>query len=305
MVLLPAMMLLAINILSGVPFQAKVPEAVKKAQAKLTDTPDDPDANLIVGKHLAFDLGDWEKALSHLAKGADKGLAATAQKDLDGGATGPQKVGIGDAWVEGIKKFPKNRAPLVDRASKWYADAWPDLDEAGKAKLRDRLQKLYSGPAGPARPLPLAGWPGSNSAGAKIEAAPARAHSGAYALKITPANKPGLRDILHSESTLVKPGSVLEISFWALTDGTDSLEDKLSFALFEQQGAGAGQKEIFLSADTPIWKFHSAKLDVPAAGFKTMVGFLVASTKGEIWLDEISVKVDGKELVRNGGFEEK
>src|SRR5262249_7509411 len=57
-------------------------EAVKTARAKLKDSPDDDKANLVVGKFLSLRLGDWDRGLPLLAKGADAKFKTQAENDL-------------------------------------------------------------------------------------------------------------------------------------------------------------------------------------------------------------------------------
>ena len=47
-----------------------------KARETLVNNPESPDANLIVGKHLCWMIGDWKSGLPHLAKGSDAALKA-------------------------------------------------------------------------------------------------------------------------------------------------------------------------------------------------------------------------------------
>ena len=53
---------------------AKACAEAKAALAALKDNPRDPDANLVLGKHLCFAKDDWEKGLPMLARGSNAAL---------------------------------------------------------------------------------------------------------------------------------------------------------------------------------------------------------------------------------------
>jgi hypothetical protein len=76
---------------------AKLLEAVKKAEAKLVESPDDPEANLFLGKYLAFGKGEWERAIPCLSKASDPFYKALADKEK----AGSNALDVGDAWWTG------------------------------------------------------------------------------------------------------------------------------------------------------------------------------------------------------------
>lgn len=290
--------------------QAKVPDAVKKAQAKLVDSPDDPDANLTLGKYLAFDTGEWDKALPLLAKGSDKGLAAIAQKDIEGATTGPLKVGIGDGWVDLQKKFPKNRASILERASKWYADAWQDLDSVWKTKMREQLKKLNAVPADPEKRIPNSAAPTGWSAlgdvyGTFIDES--FAHSGRKSLKVAkPGNKdPSATNLAGTVSIPTKGAKKHELTFFYLTDGTDS---DINLQILFKDAAGkqcAKEGGMMLLSDEPWWHHVRVEIDSPDEAIRVAIAVSGKLKKGAGWLDDFSLKVEGKELFQNGGLEDK
>jgi hypothetical protein len=294
---------------SGGAQQVKVPDAVKKAQAKLAESPDDGDANLTVGKYFALDLGDWEKGLPHLAKGSDKALGSAAQKDIDGANTGPLRVGIGDAWVELLKKLPKNRAQILDRASKWYGEAWQDLDNVWKSKLRDQLRKLNGVPADPEKRPPGAsasGWKDLGDVyGTLIDDTFAR--SGRRSMKVVrPGNKdPAATNHATTVSYPTKGSKVHELTFSYLTDGTDA--DIPMQILFLDGGGKQLPKEggVALLSDEPFWHKIRLECESPPDAARVVIAVSGKIKKGAGWLDDLSMKVEGKELLQNGGFEEK
>jgi hypothetical protein len=63
--------------------QLKLWEVAKAAEKSLQTSPDDPAANLAVGKWYCLHLGDWEKGIPHLAKSGEAKLAAAAVAEKD------------------------------------------------------------------------------------------------------------------------------------------------------------------------------------------------------------------------------
>ena len=117
----------------------KACEDVKTAKVTLEKTPDDPDANTVVGKHLCFVKGDWDKGLPMLALGNDAVLKALTRQELQGAASSTEQIGLGDGWWELAEKEPEtSQKQTRTRAAYWYRKALPGL--SGLAK--DRIQKL-------------------------------------------------------------------------------------------------------------------------------------------------------------------
>ncbi|MDB5309188.1 MAG: hypothetical protein JWO38_3390 [Gemmataceae bacterium] len=113
--------------------------AIKPAREALKTAPDDPAANLAVGRYRCFVQGKWEEGLKHLAKGSHPGLKAAAEADLAAQA-GTADLKVADAWREYAAAAPE--------ADKWAADGrgryWDVRVAAGltglsKAKAEARL----------------------------------------------------------------------------------------------------------------------------------------------------------------------
>jgi hypothetical protein len=114
---------------------------LKAARDKLQSDPDDPDANLKVGKFLCLALGKWREGMTFLAKGGDAKLKALAQKV---GAR-PQKPAALVAVGEGIWDWSEReeggvKADLQEWAREWYWKALPRLEGLDKTKAEQRLQ---------------------------------------------------------------------------------------------------------------------------------------------------------------------
>jgi len=99
------------------------------ALKRLQEKPDDPTANLAVGKFTCFDKGLWDRGLPLLAKGSDPKLAKIAELDLSQPTDTQKILEVADAWYEYDK----------GRAIKWYRQVIPQLDGLKKLKAEQRI----------------------------------------------------------------------------------------------------------------------------------------------------------------------
>jgi hypothetical protein len=118
---------------------------IKSALVALAVKPDDPDANLKVGKFRCFIKGDWESGLPMLAHGNDPALKTLAQKEMAGATDAETQVALGDGW-SGIaeKEAGISKSQIQKRAGKWYNEAVPNLTGLAKARVELRLKTLSS-----------------------------------------------------------------------------------------------------------------------------------------------------------------
>ena len=89
-----------------------------------------------------------------------------------------------------------------------------------------------------------------------------------------------------------------------LTDGTDSAEDKLFATVTTADSRVAANPSVFVSPDQPWFKRIEVRFTAPETAAKLTVGFAVMSTRGTIFIDDVSLKQDGRELLKNGSFEQ-
>jgi hypothetical protein len=95
---------------------------VKAAKDTLAARPDDPGANLAVGRFVCFTKADWEGGLSLLLKGSDPALKAVAEKDLAKPVSPSDVLALADAWWDVAEKAGgTEKEPLQLRAAFWYA----------------------------------------------------------------------------------------------------------------------------------------------------------------------------------------
>jgi hypothetical protein len=282
----------------------------KKAQEKLVTTPEDQDANTIVGKYLAFVLGKYDDAMIYLAKSGDKTLRTLAEHERAPlyADTAVKKVGMGDEWVVAAKSFKPLVRIFYDRAATWYGDAWAELktQPLWGDKLRERLQKIYTVTPGLAAPKNLTcptGWkcPIADTKAGRSQTA---ARSGQYSFAITGWKSPLPAYGALEQAVDVKPGTY-KISGWAITDGTDA-DDSFLVNIQNANGTNLVLHPIILAFDKPWWRRVEAELVVPPGGVHMGISVVVGAKQGMIYVDDLSIKgPDGKELLKNGSFEDR
>lgn len=120
-------------------------EPVARAANYLKDHPDDPRANLTVGRFLCFFRGMWSEGLPLLAKGADRTLADLASKDLSSPADSAAQMQMADAWwsLPDSKDTPQKQSRL--RAAYWYEQALPQLPDPQKTVAQQRIAQAKAG----------------------------------------------------------------------------------------------------------------------------------------------------------------
>jgi hypothetical protein len=125
---------------------------VEVALTTLKEKPQDPPANLIVGKHLCFTRSRWCKGLPMLALASDEKLRALAAAELEQPASPAQQVNLADQWWDlgdGQGDLPK--LLIRGRAVGWYKKALPGTSGLVKAKVEKRISEFRD--AVPPNPL--------------------------------------------------------------------------------------------------------------------------------------------------------
>lgn len=111
--------------------------------ATLKKTPNDPGANLTIGRFYCLTVGDWLTGLPFLAAGSDAPLKAAAKADLAGG----DGVSIAQQWqslAEQAGSAEKHNLRL--RAATWYREALKTLEGLARIAVESKLMALSSGP---------------------------------------------------------------------------------------------------------------------------------------------------------------
>jgi hypothetical protein len=119
--------------------RAKV-ERTERARETLARNPDDPEANLLLGRFLCFVKGEWDAGLRHLAKGNDGVLKDLAAKESARPADATDQVALGDAWWEAGEKDAAQKAGLRQRAVFWYGLARERLSGLTRARIEKRVE---------------------------------------------------------------------------------------------------------------------------------------------------------------------
>lgn len=113
---------------------------VKPAQQKLKTSPDDPQANLIVGKFVCFIQGKWDDGLPLLAKGADADLKSAATADIGSPVDPSAMTGLAEKWWSYGEK--NSVRPAKERGVFWYKLALPSLSGLAQTLAEKRINSL-------------------------------------------------------------------------------------------------------------------------------------------------------------------
>ena len=131
---------------------------LERVNAKLRESPDDPDACLEAGVLLCFTQGDWDRGLPLLARGSDASLAALARAESRRVDEAPKIVALADNWLawaarqKGDKKAAAtSRARVLLMAA---VDKLEGLDRTGVQKRLAALEDTTPGPAGRSKDSP-------------------------------------------------------------------------------------------------------------------------------------------------------
>jgi hypothetical protein len=108
---------------------------------------------------------------------------------------------------------------------------------------------------------------------------------------------------MRAPPTPAKPGQKCEFSAWVFSDGTDGGGDKFFFNVQDGTGKFLAQAEPLINPDTPIWRRVLWSVELPAGTARLGVSVMLNSTKGFIWVDDISILLDGQEALKGGTFE--
>jgi hypothetical protein len=117
--------------------------AIKPSLDALKEKPDDPEANLAVGKWYCLSKGDWDKGLPMLAKGSEAPWADLARRDVAAPTEAKAQLELADAWWEMSQKSSSVVKPAIEsRAAHWYEEALPKLAGLDKTRVEKRLDSL-------------------------------------------------------------------------------------------------------------------------------------------------------------------
>jgi hypothetical protein len=295
-------LLVVLLIPRALPAGQEPPATVKRAMAKLAKEPDNEEANLTVGKWFAFEVGDWERGVVHLVRGGDKLMLPVLEKDIAGTKDPKEMIAIGDEWLAlSLKRQPKKG--MQDRALYWFQQAWFLAQPEDKEALRRLFQRVYP-------PPPTMGDPpkGAAPAGWRVVQNPVVvdlhfARSGSASAKFTRNRVKAGVTILEQNRIQYTPVPKLKITFWAYAFGNAGLS--LVFNTYGVDGERKLWTTMTVLSDAPFWRKYEREFEVSADAILLDIQIILGGTEGVVWLDDVSVKAENRELVRNGGFEEK
>jgi len=116
---------------------------VQAALTKLTEDPDDREANATVGRWYCLAKGEWEKGLPHLAKSPEQTLADLASQDLEAPVDPPEQRSLAEEWIElAESEDGPGKLQMYLRARHWLEQALPALSGADQVSASDRLGEI-------------------------------------------------------------------------------------------------------------------------------------------------------------------
>jgi hypothetical protein len=132
-------------------------QTMKSVLETLAKNPEDPAANLEVGRFLCFVKGGWDLGLRFIVKSSDPVLKPLAEKELTAPAPAIERTALADGWSDlaDKEKSPLRKTRLQAHARVIYESALPEATGLLKAKIEKRLEALAPTPG--AGPGPAAG----------------------------------------------------------------------------------------------------------------------------------------------------
>jgi WD40 repeat protein len=122
---------------------SKAYEPVPEALRALAGKPDDPGANLAVGKFYALAKGDWDRGLAALARGDDARLKALAEADLSLPGGGGAALALAERYkAQGDAEAGAEKTHILARTCYWYSVAMNGLSGIDRAKAEKRIAEL-------------------------------------------------------------------------------------------------------------------------------------------------------------------
>jgi hypothetical protein len=117
-------------------------QAAQQAIQKLKTAPNDPAANLELGKYHCFVLGNWEKGLSRLAASSDPQLQPLAQAEQECPEDAQSRLRLADRWWEAAGSQQGGvQEGIRKHAAGLYEKLVPQLEAADAARVKKRIEE--------------------------------------------------------------------------------------------------------------------------------------------------------------------
>jgi hypothetical protein len=279
---------------------------LKPAEKMLQEHPTDTAASGQVGKFRCFLKRDWEKGLPLLAAGPEGQAKTLATSELAKPEGAADLAALGTGWnALAAEQPPAARPAIVEHAAQCWGRAWPSADEGLRKMLRERLKVALTKSTGKAAsPLPPPWeWVGNF----KPVLDETYAHSGTYSVRVPPAAGPSSGGVT-SIRFPAKPGDEFTMSGWVMSDGNVEGDDQFRVDFYTSTNMFLSGDGPGIPKDQPYWTFvkHTVKCPAETANVR-LICFRPLSKSGGVWLDDLSLRKtgDGRELIRNGSFEER
>ncbi len=120
----------------------------RTAQEKLANSPDDGDANHVIGRFLCLVRGDWNLGLPNMVKGSHPAFEAAATADLARPVTSEKQLAVGNLWWDlAEKESGAAQRAIRRRAGFWYSQCANDPQFMGlsRALVEKRLASIPPG----------------------------------------------------------------------------------------------------------------------------------------------------------------
>ncbi len=115
---------------------------VKGELSRITKIKDDEQLNSDIGRYYCFVLGDFDRGLPLLAKGANPELKELAAADLAAPEEMKPRMALGDRWWKLAEtQHDPGASRIVGRSGYWYERALPDVTGLEKIKVQRRLNE--------------------------------------------------------------------------------------------------------------------------------------------------------------------
>jgi hypothetical protein len=116
-------------------------KSVLETQAK---NPDDPAANLEIGRFLCFVKGSWDLGLRFIVKGSDAALKTLADKELGLADQAGDRAVMADGWwdLAGKEKSALRKSQMLAHASLLYEAALESSSGLARTRIEKRLSEL-------------------------------------------------------------------------------------------------------------------------------------------------------------------
>lgn len=118
-------------------------DIARPAENTLAQHPNDPDANLVMGKFVAFIKGDFDAGLNMLEKSSDPAMAELAGADLNNPEAASAQFKLASTWWDLAESQAVEFRPAMQRrAGFWYRKSARSLDGLDRALAERRLLEL-------------------------------------------------------------------------------------------------------------------------------------------------------------------